>query len=258
MLQFLLSLNDAKILLWENVKLNSKIAEYLKMTSEPVAVIMSDECPNDAIEFQKGKWGCVVSLIVAASNGKIATVSDETVVCKGGRAGTGIEPFQLGSIEYYLSTGGKDSREPERFKKNPELAKKYVKSLPEISKSKYLIFKPLKLTGNEEKIAAVIFLVNADQLSALVTLANYDQENDMVRIPFGAGCVQTLLFPIKDFEKKTNICTVGLTEPSVRRRINKDILSFTIPYNRFLEMENESDESFLSGTVWSEISSRII
>ena len=109
----------------------------------------------------------------------------------------------------------------------------------------------------EEKIVSLIFLVNADQLSALVTLANYDQPNDIVRIPFGAGCVQTLLFPIKDSENKLMICTVGLTEPSVRRRIEKDILSFSVPYQRFLEMENEADNSFLSGAVWSEIMERI-
>ncbi len=35
--------------------MQSKITKYLKMKTEPVAVIMSNECPDNTIQFKMGK-----------------------------------------------------------------------------------------------------------------------------------------------------------------------------------------------------------
>lgn len=130
----------------------------------------------------------------------------------------------------------------------------YLHSLPETVPSKYVIFQPLDKLSDAVVPTAVIFLVNADQLSALVTLANYDRPNqDNVKVLFGAGCVQAVLYSMCD----TGACILGLTDPSARLPISKDLLSFSIPYARFLEMEDNVPESFLTGETWRQIQKRL-
>ena len=117
-----------------------------------------------------------------------------------------------------------------------------------------MIFQPLDKLSDAVVPTAVIFLVNADQLSALVTLANYDRPNqDNVKVLFGAGCVQAVLYSMCD----TEACILGLTDPSARLPISKDLLSFSIPYARFLEMEDNVPESFLTGETWRQIQKRL-
>ena len=238
--------------------MKSKIANYIKMKVEPVAVIKAEECPAGAVQFKEDRWGCVVALINTAAKGKTAALSEKTTVCMGGKAGTGFKPFELGFIEYFLSVGKEGEKAGEYYKETPELAKDYIESLPSIDPKEYLVFKPLSAVEDEDKVETVVFLVNADQLSALVTLANYDQSTqDNVQIKFGAGCAQALLYSMADEEQGKNSCMIGLTDPSARKCVEKEILSFSMPYSRFLELELKAEDSFLSKETWQNLSRRI-
>jgi len=98
-------------------------------------------------------------------------------------------------------------------------------------------------------------LVDPDQLSALVVLANYAHpSNDNVRIPFGAGCASLALYPFYEAGQANPRAVIGLTDISARyycrKPLGKDILSFTVPWNLFKEMEENVSESFLSRFAW--------
>lgn len=231
----------------------SKIAKRIKMGRFPVAVLYKEEVPKGATTLLPGRHGCVVSLLNVASKGRVAAFTEETTTCPGGKAGLGFKDLPDG-LEFFLSTGS-TKRKGEFYKESPDQAKAYMETLPEVQKPTCVVFKPLSKVEEYETPLAVIFLVNADQLSALVTLANFDRmDQENVRIKFGAGCVQSIRYVLSE---KTEDCYIGLTDPSARKVIDKDLLSFTVPYERYLQMEEKVEKSFLAHETWERIAKRI-
>ena len=238
--------------------MESKIAKHICLNNHPVAVLKADSVPQKAICFKEGKWGCVVALIKAASQGKIAAAAKDTTVCMGGRAGLGFQGYEHGWIEYFLSTGNDKIPHSEFYKKTPDLAKIFTETIPKVEAPACLVFKPLDLVEDDEKPECIIFLVNADQLSGLTTLANYDRiSQNNVQVNFASGCGQAVLYPLSAEEKGEKTCYIGMTDPSARKVISKEQMSFSIPYSRFLEMEQEADGCFFTTDTWETIKKRI-
>lgn len=259
--------------------MKSKIAEAIKMKYSPVAILWSDEKPEGSVEFKEGRWGCVIALVTSAAKGKVAVASRETVGCVGGGIGLGFSKSwerSPGGIEHFLSTGNPDfcnteagrkiaEQNPdvlkgERYIKTPELARKFTEALPtQVIPTKYVVFKPLELVAEDEKPVSVVFLVNPDQLSALVFLANYARETgDNVLAPMASGCQQMGILTYEQGGAENQKAIIGLTDPSARKVSNKavgrDILSFSVPYAMFQEMEGNVEGSFLERDTWAEVS----
>ena len=256
---------------------------------DPIALLWSDDKPKGALMFKSNKWGCVMWLVSSAARGKISAVDRTTAGCYGGGVGLGFgnlyERFPGGreGFCYFLSVGnearpgGREIAEEvkpylttesyenflhgERYVKDPHLVDKFILELPtQDIPARFVIFKPLKLVDpKKESPRTVIFFVNPDQLSALVILANYAREgNENVIIPYAAGCQTIGIYPYREAERKPPRAVVGLTDISARLYARKqlgggNLLTFSVPFEMYLEMEVHVPGSFLERPTWQNL-----
>ncbi len=245
--------------------MKSVIAKELKLRHEPVGVFLTDNKPDDALQFEEGKGGCMVPLLTAvASEGQTAVFDAKTHGCGGARIGLGFGAAQRpdGDFAKFLSTGTGEGSHPrgEGYKKTPELAQELIDGFPVMDvDGKYRVFKPLSDVNPEaERPELVILYANPDQLSALVVLANYGRTGaDNVAIPFSAGCHTICAIPYQEAQREKLRAIVGMVDISARPHVDADILTFTVPYDMFLELEEDAPESFLNRGDWQKVYSRI-
>jgi uncharacterized protein (DUF169 family) len=249
-------------------QMTSKIAEYLKPSHLPFAVLLTDTKPETGLHFKESGWGCVAAMMMAASQGKTAFFDRKTFGCPGGGVALGFgNQYRDFPITGLLSTGyethttpsGKvySAREGERYAATPELAAKFVENLPmrDVAEE-YVVFTPLHSVSESDSVSMIVLFVNPDQLSALVVLANYGRESsNNVIAPFCAGC-QSLLYGHDEEEKVPPRAMIGFFDITARKHVEKDILSFTIPYTMYLEMEANVEDSFLSREIWAQLLKR--
>jgi uncharacterized protein (DUF169 family) len=91
--------------------MKSVIAEKIHLKYEPVSITLSDDKPDNAVEFKPGKYACVMSLLATAVKGRAAVGSRSTIMCPGGGTGLGFGnqfsnlPGGLETFCRFLSTG---------------------------------------------------------------------------------------------------------------------------------------------------------
>lgn len=234
------------------------LTERLKLKYAPASIRRTDVKPEGAMEFAPVKWGCVVAMMGAVvKKGKTAAFSDETCTCAGGRIGLGFTETYAPGFREFLSRGdenGKCSwhREPEGYKKSPAAVEAWFQGLPTRKiAERYVVFEPLDKVPEGEEPELVVLYVTPDQLSALVVLANYDRPHaDGVTIPHGAGCQTLCLFPWDEAEQEHPRAVVGMTDISCRHLIDDNMLSFTMPYAMYRQMEENAEGSFLDRETW--------
>jgi uncharacterized protein (DUF169 family) len=268
--------------------MQSKIAEAIGLRHESVAILFSDERPDGARQFAEGKFGCVMSMLAAATRGKTAVFDRKTFGCPGGGTGLGFGNQYLnfpGGMEgfcRFLSVGNRhwepgmqiaeqmkpfvseevydDFVNGEAYVRTPELVMKFVECLPIVDlPHEYVVFRPLAEVDPERgKPEVVVFLADADQIAGLVVLANYDRDdNENVIIPHAAGCQSIGIYPYREARREMPRAVVGLTDPSARvqikRQLKDDLLSFAMPFALFDEMEANVPGSFLERNTWREL-----
>jgi len=269
--------------------MESLIAKAIQIKYQPVALLWSNEKPQDAMQFQNGKWGCIMWLVAHAAKGKSAVADAKTFGCFGGGVGLGFGnqyknfPGGEDGFCHFLSDGnannegGKELAEKikpfmhaeaydnflhgERYVKTPVLVGKFLESLPltEIPEQ-YVIFQPLDTVDTKkEKPQTIIFFVNPDQLSALIVLANYGRgDNENVIIPYAAGCQTIGIYPYREAKSAKPRAVVGLTDISARVYIRKQLgdnhlMTFSAPFALFEEMEQNVSGSFLERHTWQSL-----
>jgi uncharacterized protein (DUF169 family) len=264
--------------------MESAISRAIRMPLQPVAVLFSDDKPDGAMQFGEGRWGCIMWLLASAARGKAAVADRSTFGCIGGGTGIGFGnqyerwPGGIDCFYGFLSTGNDGTehgraaadelghgwrresvehfRHGERYLKTPELTRQFVDALPIVEvPSRYVVLKPLAEVGDGETPQVVIFLVDPDRLSALTVLANYaGGNNENVIMPWAAGCQTIGIIPYREARSANPRAVVGLTDPSARlfiaKQVGRDLMTFTVPFAMFRTMEANVAGSFLERDTW--------
>lgn len=266
----------------------SEIARAAGIKFNPVAIVWTDKKPEKALELKAGAWGCVMWLFAkVAKEGRIAVFSKETMGCAGGAMGLGfgrpLEKHAARNEEGFLSflsngvEGAIDRKayeaiiaqsfdehhkkmltEGERFLKNPQAVRNFLKNLPVYdAKDRYIVMKPISQVEEGEEVKSVVFVANADQIAALSTLANYETGNirgGIIVAAGAAGCQAMGVCTYAEGESRTPRAVVGLTDLAarmqVRRVLGKEVLTFSVPYSMYRQMERDVAGSFLELGLW--------
>ena len=102
----------------------------------------------------------------------------------------------------------------------------------------------------------IVFFANADQLSALIVMADYNRgTNQAVTVPFGAAC-QSILFGYTEAKKDESRAVMGFFDISQRSVLSREILTLTVPFNLYKEMESNVEGSFLETHAWHKLQDR--
>jgi hypothetical protein len=243
--------------------MNSNIAKALKLHFQPVTVNYSNKLTADA-ELPKFKGhSCIIDWVWKVVEGRTIAFERNHIPCGGAKGGLCIgDEFAANPLHLaqFLSTGVPGEGDGEHYKKTPELALASWQKMTKIAiKKRYIIFRPLAdLTPDDAKPSVVIFPVNPDQLSALVVLANYARpSNDNVIVPFGSGCSTIVRYPYLEGRKRTPRAVIGFTDVTARNYHPADIMTFSVPWKMFVEMDSNVAGSFLDKSVWGGLKKRI-
>lgn len=250
--------------------MESKLVNALKLKRQPVAVIWTNDKPAQGLKFKEDHArGCVASMLVAASKGRTAFFDRKSYGCPGGGTGLGFgDCYGRFPIHCLLSTGNKEwaqqlgrpgsiMEEGERFYKNPETARKWFETLPFTDiPAEYVVFKPFDQVADQDDVQVIVFLVNGDQLSALAVMSDYHRgTNQSITAPFGGAC-QSIMYAYAEAQKETSRGVIGFFDIAQRLSVDREILSYTVPYKLFHEMEQNMEGSFLETEVWNKIMER--
>jgi hypothetical protein len=243
--------------------MKSNIIDAIKLHYQPVVVIYADKVPPEVRVPKFKGHSCIIDWFWKVVEGKSIAFEHDHIPCGGAKGGLcfgdefAANPTRLAK---FLSTGIPGEMDGEHYKKTPELAYESWKKMAKVDiKKRYIIFRPLAdLAPTDDKPSVVIFPVNADQLAALVVLANYARStNDNVIVPFGSGCSTIVRYPYLEGRKRTPRAVIGFTDVTARSFHPAGVLTFSVPWKMFLEMDGNVAGSFLDKSVWGKLEKRI-
>jgi uncharacterized protein (DUF169 family) len=235
-----------------------KWEKYFGKAEPPIAFYYTDKVPEQELKETSNRDQCLIGNVNAVRSGRTFVYSTESAGCAGGKRFTGFSQKLRPDIKYFLSCGIPGKMEGERHKKSPEVTAEFLKNYPRFAApGKYLVFKRWDKLAEVDNPAAVIFFATPDVLSGLFVLANYDTADLYgVIAPTGSGCSSIIAYPLAEAASSKPRCVLGMFDVTARPCVPADKLTFTIPINRFKEMVENMDESFLITGSWTAMKNR--
>jgi hypothetical protein len=202
---------------------------------------------------------CIIGDLAQVRKGKVRCFDVHTIGCEGGRRYLGFQEHQRPDFEYFLSYGIPGQLEGERYKKSPELVKEVMKQQALFkAPAKYIVFKRWDVMEESDEPLVIIFFAPPDVLSGLFTLANFDEtDSNMVITPFGAGCGTIVYHPYRELKSDRPRAVLGMFDVSARPFVPPEVLTFAVPWPKFVRMADNMEESFLITKSWGKVRKRM-
>jgi uncharacterized protein (DUF169 family) len=232
--------------------------KYFGNAELPIVFYYPDKEGDAELPGTAEKKGCFIGELAKVRNGRSLAFNQEAVSCGGGKKYLGFTNKLRPSFEYFLSYGNAEM-EGERYLQSPELVKKFLQNAPWVpAKASKIVFKRWDTLTEEDEPEVVIFFATPDVLSGLFTLSGYDREDMHGNIaPFGAGCASIVQYPLLEGMKEKPAAVIGMFDVSARPYLQENLLTFAVPFKRFVEMVSFMDESFLITGSWQKVRKRI-
>jgi uncharacterized protein (DUF169 family) len=235
----------------------SLIAEKLELTVRPVAVYRSPEIPKGA-EVPQGHCAVPSLLLKCARTGKVCATDASHLGCRGAAGGLGfggIPDRQRRACMMSTGVEGSD-HQPKHDFKTPEIAMRQLSGIRDYGDGEdAIVFQDLGEAEAEKRdIEVVVFIADPSRISALALLAGfgYEGEGEAVIMPYGHACEQIYALPRAEGEREHPRAVVGFTDLFARRYIDRDKLTFAVPYRLYKRMEADVPGSFMGKDDWKE------
>ncbi len=244
-------------------KLKEKFANLWKeyFDGAPLPIIFSYTNEVGSAQLVKTPTGhrCVIADLSKVRSGTSLCFTIDSIGCGGGRRYFGFSHEIMPDFEYFLSCGIPGKLEGERYKKSPELVKEAMKKMPTFTApARYIVFKRWDVLEEGDAPDVVIFFARPDVLSGLFTLANFDETDpNGVCAPFAAGCGSVVQYPYQEKASERPRGVLGMFDVSARPWVPEDVLTFSVPMNKFVRMLENMEESFLITASWAKVRKRI-
>ena len=202
---------------------------------------------------------CIICDLAKVRSGRTLCFDVHSIGCGGGKRYLGFEEMRMPNFEYFLSYGIPGKLEGERYKKTPELVKEHMKHQTQFkAPARYIIFKRWDSMEAGDKPLVVIFFAPPDVLSGLFTLSSFDEPQPYgVIAPFCAGCGSLVDYPYKELQSGLHRAVLGMFDVSARPFVPAGVLTFSIPWPKFVRMADNMEESFLITKSWDKVRNRI-
>ena len=260
----------------------NKFLEFLGLSEEPFGVYYDDTKPENAYGPKPGvpisreledqgkvdmqevfkSFSCVMGNVwLARKKHRAAYISSEEYGCLGGVFYCSMMKPNLRFIEHYVTTGFSGSPiHGERYLPSPEAMREFLAKVdPRKAPAKYCIFKPLSLFTDNEEPEFVIFFVRPEVLTGLFTHVSFTTgDAECVASPFGAGCTNMIAWPLHYKEKGIEKAVLGGFDPSARKFMKTDELTFTVPLSLYKKMLAALPESMFNVPgAWAEVRKKV-
>ncbi|HTY62872.1 MAG TPA: DUF169 domain-containing protein [Acidobacteriota bacterium] len=234
-------------------------SKYFPGADLPIAFYYTDSGEQAPVHRITEGQHCFIDDLAAIRQGKNLSFDTKSIACFGGKRYLGFSQALMPGFEYFLSCGIPGKLEGERYKKSPELVKDLLQHVPTFkAPAKYVVFKRWDALENADQPLVVIFFAPPDILSGLFTLANFDEPtNEAVFCPMGAGCSTIVQYPLLESDSKRPRAVLGMFDVSARPALPANMLTFSIPMQKFERMVSDMDESFLITGSWEKVKARL-
>jgi uncharacterized protein (DUF169 family) len=207
-------------------------------------------------------FSCVMGNIWLARKKKgAAFISAEEYGCPGGVYYCSMMKPHLRFIEHYVSTGFEGTPlHGERYMPGPDAMRAFMEKVnPRKAPAKYCIFKPLSHFTDGDEPEFVIFFARPEVLTGLFIQTVFTTgDMDCVASPFGAGCTNIIGWPLYYQAQGLEKAVLGGMDPSARKFMKTDELTFTVPLSLYARMLAALPESmFTHETDWTGVRKKV-
>ena len=207
-------------------------------------------------------FSCLIGNIrLARKKKKAAWISHEECGCPGGGFFSGIFRPYLESSAFFVSIGIPGTPfEGQHYMPSPEAMRAFMdEAAPPPISGEYCVIKPLEQFTKEEPPLVVVFFARGEVLTGLHALTGYAAgTHNAVVSPFGAGCASIIAWPLAYQQRGVECAVLGGFDPSARKYMKPDELSFAIPLPLYGKMLDVLEMSALPRHTWEGVRKKVM